>query len=170
MKRPGLQAALTACRSGEVGGIVVAKLDRLSRSVIHFGHLLEEASKKKFNVVALDLGLDLSTPRGELLGLEDYIRPCRDLRHSSITNAAAAAMPPGALMSRSGHSSYTTTQRYVDLAGERFREEGDRLERRLWGDPGTKMRYQVGAQPSAQEDRRRSETAWLSRYSGREPP
>jgi DNA invertase Pin-like site-specific DNA recombinase len=44
MKRPGLQAALTACRSGEVGGIVVAKLDRLSRSVIHFGHLLEEAS------------------------------------------------------------------------------------------------------------------------------
>jgi DNA invertase Pin-like site-specific DNA recombinase len=67
MKRPGLQAALEACRSGEVGGIVVAKLDRLSRSVVQFGHLLDEASKKKFNVVALDLGLDLSTPQGELV-------------------------------------------------------------------------------------------------------
>lgn len=67
MKRPGLQAALAACRSGEVGGLVVAKLDRLSRSVVQFGHLLEEASKKKFNVVALDLGLDLSTPQGELV-------------------------------------------------------------------------------------------------------
>lgn len=67
MKRPGLQAALDACRSGEVDGIVVAKLDRLSRSVVQFGHLLDEASKKKFNVVALDLGLDLSTPQGELV-------------------------------------------------------------------------------------------------------
>jgi DNA invertase Pin-like site-specific DNA recombinase len=39
----------------------------LSRSVVQFGHLLDEASKKKFNVVALDLGLDLSTPQGELV-------------------------------------------------------------------------------------------------------
>jgi DNA invertase Pin-like site-specific DNA recombinase len=67
MKRPGLQAAVSACRSREVGGIVVAKLDRLSRSVVQFGHLLEEATKKGFNVVALDLGLDLSTPQGELV-------------------------------------------------------------------------------------------------------
>jgi DNA invertase Pin-like site-specific DNA recombinase len=67
MKRPGLQAALAACRSGEVGGIVAAKLDRLSRSVVQFGHLLDEASNKGFNVVALDLGLDLSTPQGELV-------------------------------------------------------------------------------------------------------
>ena len=67
MKRPGLQAALAACRSGEASGIVVAKLDRLSRSIVDFGHLLEEAKKLGFNVVALDLGLDLSTPQGELV-------------------------------------------------------------------------------------------------------
>jgi DNA invertase Pin-like site-specific DNA recombinase len=47
---------------------VVAKLDRLSRSIVDFGHLLEEARKRRFNVVALDLGLDLSTPQGELVG------------------------------------------------------------------------------------------------------
>jgi integrase len=67
-------------------------------------------------------------------GVEGYIRPCHDLRHSSITNAAAAGTSPEALMSRAGHSDCATTRRYVDLAGERFREEGDRLERRLAGE------------------------------------
>lgn len=67
VNRPGLQAALDSCRSGEANGIVVAKLDRLSRSIVDFGHLLEEAQKEGFNVVALDLGLDLSTPQGELV-------------------------------------------------------------------------------------------------------
>jgi DNA invertase Pin-like site-specific DNA recombinase len=67
MKRPGLQAALASCRSGDASGIVAAKLDRLSRSVIDFARLLEEARKRHFNVVALDLGLDLSTPQGELV-------------------------------------------------------------------------------------------------------
>lgn len=46
---------------------MVAKLDRLSRSVVDAGRLLEEARKRGFNVVALDLGLDLSTPTGELV-------------------------------------------------------------------------------------------------------
>jgi DNA invertase Pin-like site-specific DNA recombinase len=31
LNRPGLQRALQACASGEVAGVVVAKLDRLSR-------------------------------------------------------------------------------------------------------------------------------------------
>jgi hypothetical protein len=38
-------------------------------------------------------------------------------------------------MSRAGHSSYQTTKLYVDLSGERFREEAERLEGRLWGRP-----------------------------------
>jgi DNA invertase Pin-like site-specific DNA recombinase len=67
LNRPGLRTALDSCRSGEASGIVVAKLDRLSRSIVDFGNLLEEARKRGFNVVALDLGLDLSTPQGELV-------------------------------------------------------------------------------------------------------
>lgn len=47
--------------------MVVAKLDRLSRSVVDAGRLLEEARKRGFNIVALDLGLDLSMPTGELV-------------------------------------------------------------------------------------------------------
>jgi DNA invertase Pin-like site-specific DNA recombinase len=58
---------LRACRAGEAAGIVTAKLDRLSRSVIDFAKLLAEARKRGFKIVALDLGLDLSTPQGELV-------------------------------------------------------------------------------------------------------
>jgi integrase len=76
-------------------------------------------------------------------GIADYVRPFHDLRHSSITNAAAAGTPPAALMARAGHSDFKTTQGYIDLAGETFREEADRLERRLWGSSSTKNRYKV---------------------------
>jgi integrase len=82
--------------------------------------------------------------------VEGYVRPFHDGRHSSITNAAAAGTPPAALMARAGHSSFKTTQGYIDLAGETFREEAERLERRLWGDSGTKSRYQV-SEPSPVE-------------------
>lgn len=76
-------------------------------------------------------------------GVEGYVRPSHDLRHSSITNAAAAGTAPEALMSRAGHSSYATTRRYIDLAGVRFREEADRLEDRLWGGNGRKTGYKA---------------------------
>jgi len=67
LNRPGLTQALEACLSGEVSGIVVAKLDRLSRSLVDFAGLLVEAQSSGFNLVALDLGVDLSTPAGEFL-------------------------------------------------------------------------------------------------------
>lgn len=70
-------------------------------------------------------------------GVDGYMRPCHDLRHSSITNAAATGkISPEALMQRSGHSDYSTTRRYVDLAGERFRAEADALDARLSGGAG----------------------------------
>lgn len=88
--------------------------------------------------------VNLADPDGAFLrvGITDYVRLFHDLRHSSITNAAAAGTPPAALMARAGHSSFTTTQGYIDLAGETFREEADRLEEGLWGSSGTKNRYQ----------------------------
>src|SRR5688500_17743766 len=38
-----------------------------------------------------------------------------------------------ALMARAGHSDFKTTQGYIDLAGETFREEEALLEARLFG-------------------------------------
>lgn len=65
--RPVLTEVMKALRGGEADAVVVSKLDRLSRSVVDAGRLLEAARKGGFNIVALDLGLDLSTPTGELV-------------------------------------------------------------------------------------------------------
>jgi len=65
--RPALAAALAAVESGEAGTLVVAKLDRLSRSLLDFAELMARAQRGGWNIVALDLGIDLSTPAGEFL-------------------------------------------------------------------------------------------------------
>lgn len=65
--RPALAAALAAVESGEAGTLVVAKLDRLSRSLLDFAELMSRAQRSGWNLVALDLGIDLSTPAGEFL-------------------------------------------------------------------------------------------------------
>lgn len=65
--RPGLAAALAACEDGTAQALVVAKLDRLSRSLLDFAGLMERAQRKGWNLVALDLGIDLSTPAGEFM-------------------------------------------------------------------------------------------------------
>lgn len=36
-------------------------------------------------------------------------------------------------MALAGHSDFATTQGYIDLAGEVFRQEAERLEERLFG-------------------------------------
>jgi integrase len=66
----------------------------------------------------------------KLANVERTMRPFHDGRHSSITIAAAAGTPPAALQARAGHSDYSTTQLYIDLAGETFRGEAERLEQR----------------------------------------
>jgi len=66
-KRDGLAAALAALRSGLVGALVVAKLDRLSRSTRDFADLLETATAQRWALVVLDLGVDTATPSGQLV-------------------------------------------------------------------------------------------------------
>ena len=46
----------------------MSKLDRLSRSMLDFADLLERRSKEEgWSIVALDLGVDTSTPTGEAM-------------------------------------------------------------------------------------------------------
>jgi integrase len=66
-------------------------------------------------------------------GIEDYVRPFHDLRHSAITNEAAAGSSPIALMTKAGHTDMKTTRRYLHLAGVVFRDEAEALERQLLG-------------------------------------
>jgi DNA invertase Pin-like site-specific DNA recombinase len=65
--RQGLQEALDAVERGEAGALMVAKLDRLSRSLLDFASLMDRARRKGWSLVALDLGVDTSTPSGEMM-------------------------------------------------------------------------------------------------------
>ncbi|WDG16860.1 recombinase family protein [Microbacterium sp. Clip185] len=71
LARPQLQAALDRLdispKRRDVDGIVVAKLDRLSRNVADFARVLEQARSRGWALVAIDLGVDTSTPTGELV-------------------------------------------------------------------------------------------------------
>lgn len=67
INRPGISRALDLLRQGQAEALVVSKLDRLSRSLADFARLLELASKQGWGVVAIDLGIDTTTPTGELV-------------------------------------------------------------------------------------------------------
>lgn len=67
MRRPKLKAALRRLEAGEADALVVAKLDRLSRSTIDFATMLEQAERRGFKLVVLDLGVDMTTPAGEMI-------------------------------------------------------------------------------------------------------
>jgi integrase len=63
----------------------------------------------------------------------ETLRAFHDLRHAAITNDAASGSNPIAVMTKAGHSDMKTTKRYMHLAGVVFRDEAERLERRLLG-------------------------------------
>jgi len=65
--RPALTAALKTVQRGQANALVVAKLDRLSRSILDFAHLMEQARKQSFGIIALDCAVDTTTPSGELM-------------------------------------------------------------------------------------------------------
>jgi len=66
-RRPGLQEALAAVERGDATALVVAKLDRLSRSLLDFASLMERSRRRGWQLVALDLGVDTTTPSGALM-------------------------------------------------------------------------------------------------------
>ena len=64
-ERKVLEEALDFCREGDT--FVVAKLDRLARSVIHLAQIVERLQRKKVSLRILNLNLDTSTPTGKLM-------------------------------------------------------------------------------------------------------
>lgn len=66
-RRPNLAKALAALDAGDVDVIVVAKLDRLARSVPDFSTMLERARVKGWALDVVDLGVDTTTPNGKMV-------------------------------------------------------------------------------------------------------
>ena len=66
LDRPGLNKLLARIRAGETDGVIVSKLDRLSRlGVADALRLVEEITDAGGSIAAVDLGIDPTTPFGE---------------------------------------------------------------------------------------------------------
>ncbi len=66
-ERPGLAEAVYLLCNGEADVLVVAKLDRLTRTTRHLLDVLDQAEKCRFGIVALDSDVDTTTAAGRLV-------------------------------------------------------------------------------------------------------
>jgi integrase len=80
------------------------------------------------------------------------MRPCHDLRHTAITNDAAAGSNPIAVKTKAGHASLSTTMHYIHLAGVVFHDEASALESRMLGEPSTPVSTHPGRSEKTLDD------------------
>nr|WP_313774280.1 recombinase family protein [Mycobacterium sp.] len=64
---PQLVEVLQLLASGQADGLVVAKLDRLSRSIINAATTIDNARRQGWSLVVLDMDLDLTTAAGRMI-------------------------------------------------------------------------------------------------------
>ena len=100
LERPGLSHALEQIADGQARGLVVSDLRRLSRSIIDLGALVEWFRDAQAVLVALDLGIDTSTPSGHeltatLVKLSGWERERIARRARSGLSAVPAPARPG---------------------------------------------------------------------------
>jgi len=67
LQRPGLAAALALLDAGGADGIVVTKLDRLTRSVRDLGDLVDRYFSDRFSLLSVNDAIDTRTAAGRLV-------------------------------------------------------------------------------------------------------
>lgn len=120
LRRPGVTTALAMLAKGEAEGLVVAKLDRLSRSVQDFAATMDTARKQGWALVALDLGVDTTTPAGELVANVMAAVAQWERRVISVrtTEALAAARDRGQRLGRPRQIDPLLLTRVVAMRGD----------------------------------------------------
>ncbi len=89
--RPGLQRALSALRDGDADGLVVVKLDRLSRTTSDILDLVARAEKEKWALHSIEERLDTESPHGRFVVLRAEIPASSSMRTSWRPCASAYA-------------------------------------------------------------------------------
>lgn len=67
LARPGMTSMWARMVAGEADGVVVAKLDRLVRSAMHFAQVTQWCTDGGFDLVAVDMNIDTASPAGRLV-------------------------------------------------------------------------------------------------------
>jgi DNA invertase Pin-like site-specific DNA recombinase len=131
LRRPGILAVLEALHSGEADALVVAKLDRLSRSMLDFASLMDRSQREGWALVALDLGVDTTTPAGEMMAnvLAVFANFERRLIGQRTRDALAVKRSQGVRLGRPPNVTETTRIRIRELrnGGRTLRQIADSL-------------------------------------------
>jgi DNA invertase Pin-like site-specific DNA recombinase len=100
--RPELAAAIDAIERGEASALVVAKLDRLARSVHDFSGIVARSAKRGWSLVVIDLELDMLQPSGKLMAniLASFAEFERDLIGKRTKEALAVRRAHGVRLGR----------------------------------------------------------------------
>jgi DNA invertase Pin-like site-specific DNA recombinase len=122
LRRPGLDRALLRLEHREAQGILVAKLDRLSRSLLDFAGLMELARRKGWAIIALDLGVDTTSASGEMLAnvVATFAKFERRLISERTKDALAVRRKQGVRLGRPPSTPPRTVRQI-----QRWREAGD---------------------------------------------
>src|SRR5262249_35176842 len=89
-QRPGLEAAFDAVANGTADGLIVSKLDRLSRSVGDFSAILARFQRNGWALVVMDLGVDTSTIMGAAMA--QMVSVFSELERTRIGERTRAAL------------------------------------------------------------------------------
>jgi DNA invertase Pin-like site-specific DNA recombinase len=94
LRRPGLRAAIRACRDGRADGIAVSRLDRLTYSLDDLARLAREFRSEGIALVALDPPLDTDEEAGRL-AVEVLARTAEWSPRGLVRRARAQRETPG---------------------------------------------------------------------------
>ena len=131
--RPALADAIAQIERGEAEALVVAKLDRLARSVHDFTGLVARSQKRGWALVVLDMELDMTQPAGKLMAniLASFAEFERDLIGKRTREALAARQSQGVRLGRRRTLSDEVVGRLLAQreGGATFRQIADQLNK-----------------------------------------
>lgn len=112
---PNLQKVLQLLASGQGDGLVVAKLDRLSRSIVNAANIIASAQAQDWSLVILDLGVDLTTAAGRMMAMNlvNFAQYERELISERTKAALAAKKRRGERIGRPRAASASVVRRIV---------------------------------------------------------
>ncbi|MBY0290144.1 MAG: recombinase family protein [Mycobacteriaceae bacterium] len=112
---PALRKALELLASGQADGLIVAKLDRLARSIVNAANIIEAAQKQGWSLVVLDMDLDLTTAAGRMMArqLVSFAEYERELIGERTKAALAAKKQRGERIGRPREASSKVVRRIV---------------------------------------------------------
>ncbi len=159
---PALREALAHLAAGRADALLVAKLDRLARSVSHASDILDTAQRQGWNLVVCDLGMDLGTPQGRALAksMAVFAELERELISARTREALAAAKARGRRIGAPRLAPASVVDRICREreAGASFRAIAQRLTaegvlspagRPAWQESSVRRLYQATTTPQA---------------------